>query len=607
MMFTVWLVSEIIKHTQCFPKSLQIILDFSMRNGFQKFNTDWTTTFITSNSKSDSFHSWLTWTLKLISTEVPERPLFCKSTRKFSIQWATEYMLRTGVKSRTSTHTDCSEKLMNIFCPNSPTWDFTPSRLLIQSFTRVEEESDSLMNQKTASLHQTVNNNLTFWFTFAMANFTLIEKISRPQTLRALPRTTGFHSLFQSSMWKPMNHTESSQNTSLPIIGVSGMLTESRKSESTMDFTLWDLEIFLLQLLYKINSSNALWESLDLKSEYWTISTGLKSMKSPLISLRLLTTPPENTSVPSQFSSTQKSLHTEDISNWFTWMKREPALIFTWDMSILRTLSLKTNGKESPTQSTLKKFHCLKTPKKTSLNGSYPITMMLSLSLISKHPPKMLINALPWLAFKDGISTLTGLEVNGFWSTENWSMTVIISSQDIQASKWLHVQDIWQDFTQVLLFQDGFTAQLKLETLVTLFTQEWFTRSDRHHIRLLSKLLGVSRIHIYWFHGTEWDSWEKRETMVMETFMIGLMDWVQGTSSITFWPQQSKSLKRKQKLLWQLWKRTTYCVHSMTMASALPAMEIIMLTTKEFAVKLKTHVSSGKSMVSALIAPTDGE
>lgn len=173
-------------------------------------------------------------------------------------------------------------------------------------------------------------------------------------------------------------------------------------------------------------------------------------------------------------------------------------------------------------------------------------------------------------------------------------MTDITSLRVSQASMSPHAQVTWQDSILLHSTQDGFTVQLKWKTSDILFTQEPFTESDRFHIKELSERLMVLRTLTHSFLGRESDTWDKRQTMVTETFMNGHMDWTQDTS-LTMSPNHLLNLlNRKPKLLLQLSKRMTCFAPSGTMESVLHAMAITMLIMKASAVEFRTHAFSGK-------------
>lgn len=114
--FTLWQASKSTQDTSLFGKDWTIILADLMKNGFKKFNTKSTQMSTISNSKSNSFHSSLILIWKHITMEAPGRHPSCKSTRKFSV---TANMSELGVKLRSSTHTELSDKLMSMSFLNS--------------------------------------------------------------------------------------------------------------------------------------------------------------------------------------------------------------------------------------------------------------------------------------------------------------------------------------------------------------------------------------------------------------------------------------------------------------------------------------------------------
>lgn len=140
--FTIWWVSEDIQLMLLWARNWMNTLESSMKDGFQKFNTDWTLTFITSSSKSDLFLSWLILTWKLITMEVVEMQHFCKSMKEFSTREWRDNTQKAGAKSLISIPTEFSEKQMSMSFPNLPIWGSTKSKLLTPFFTKAEEESD---------------------------------------------------------------------------------------------------------------------------------------------------------------------------------------------------------------------------------------------------------------------------------------------------------------------------------------------------------------------------------------------------------------------------------------------------------------------------------
>ena len=142
MVFIPWKTLENIQDTsQLFQDWTTISVD-SKNNGSQESNTELMLTFITSKFKSNSSHSCVMLTLKLIIMEVPQRLLFCKLIKKLSIPEIISTKLIHGMKLRNSTHTKPSKEPINTFFLNSLISDSTKSLLLIQLSIKMEDTSD---------------------------------------------------------------------------------------------------------------------------------------------------------------------------------------------------------------------------------------------------------------------------------------------------------------------------------------------------------------------------------------------------------------------------------------------------------------------------------
>ena len=355
-------------------------LDDSNKNGSVKFNTELTQIFITSKSKSDSSPSWSMLILKLITTETPEKLLFYKLTKKYSIPNHKKLTLITGVKSLILTHTELSGKPINTFFLNSLISDFTKSRLHIQLSIKMADTSDLFMNLKTTSLPRTDKINSTFLFTFVMENSTLTEKTSKLSALLLHHKMIGFLSLLKFPILSHIHLTKKLPDFSLQITGLFGMLIELKISEFTTIFMSLNLKTYL-QLLLRSKKDSVFLELQAIKSNCWIILNGIKFKKRPFITQEPLITLPKDTLTQFQFLSTPKSLLTEDILNWVFLINRNHSQMLTWDTLMLRISLQKINGKESPTLSILKKLVYLKILKKNLPDG-FLITKMMSSQLL---------------------------------------------------------------------------------------------------------------------------------------------------------------------------------------------------------------------------------
>lgn len=105
-------------------------------------------------------------------------------------------------------------------------------------------------------------------------------------------------------------------DSSPPTIGLSGMHTELKISESTMIFTSLNSKIYHHQPPLKTKKDNVSLKSSEMKSDYSTISNGTEFKKDQLILSKLWIMSPKDTSIQFQSLSTLKSPHMEDISSY---------------------------------------------------------------------------------------------------------------------------------------------------------------------------------------------------------------------------------------------------------------------------------------------------